>query len=63
MIIGNGTVGSNNPMSKLDDSKVKQIKLLLKQGFSGRSIGKHFGVHQTVISKINFGLSWSHITI
>jgi len=61
IIVGNGHKGSNNISSKLTESDVKQIKMLLKSGYSSVQISKQFGIHQTVVSKINVGKLWKHV--
>ncbi len=56
-------VGSENGSAKLDEIKVKQIKILIKNGRSSYSIGKEFGVSKTTIRRIKNGINWSHVTI
>lgn len=54
--------GVTNPNSVLDDEKVREIRCALSSGELQRDIAKRFGVSKSLISNINLGLSWSHVT-
>lgn len=53
--------GESNPYSKLTEKDVKEIRALLKAGISQERIAYFYGVHQTKISSIKRGETWSHI--
>lgn len=53
--------GSSNGNSKLDDDKVRQIKLALEDGRSCCSIGKEFGVSNVSVANIRDGKIWKHV--
>lgn len=47
--------------SKLTEENVREIRELLKQGLTGVSIAKRFGVHPMQISSIKLGKIWRHV--
>ena len=53
--------GSRNGNSKLNDSKVREIHKMNKQGLSQMKIAKAFGVGQATVWKILKGERWGHI--
>jgi len=54
--------GENSFMAKLNTAQVRIIKYLLKtKEFTGREIGKIFGVHKDTISNINTNKTWRNI--
>jgi len=53
--------GTKNGMSKLDDSKVKEIKALLSKGLNTVQIGKIFDVSNVTVSLIRRGKIWKHV--
>lgn len=55
------TKGSDNGHSKLNESKVRDIKQLLKAGKKPYQIAPLFGVHRSTVSDINTGRTWSHV--
>lgn len=57
--------GEDNPMSKLSESDVRQIKLRLKNGKRGikAQLAREYRVSKTTILKIDQGKNWSHIVI
>jgi hypothetical protein len=57
---GLSKIGSQRSWAKLDEDKVKEIRLLLQDGVLQKNIAKQFGVSQTGISKIKIGLTWTH---
>jgi len=50
--------GENHGQSKLSAEDVTIIKMLLREGETGTSIAKKFGVDQTTISYIKVGKTW-----
>ena len=56
-----GALGVNNGASKLDESKVKIIKVRLAKGESARSVAKDFSVSPSAILKIKNGKTWSEV--
>ncbi len=57
----NSVRGSQHANSKLNESKVKEIKKLLLAGVFQRTIAKQFGVHQSIIKEINLNRRWKHV--
>jgi hypothetical protein len=55
---GRTTRGSRNPMSKLTESQVKEIKARLASGEMGRAIAREFGVTDATICDIRKGRQW-----
>lgn len=55
--------GENSPKAKLDDNKVKEIKVLLSQRVAFRKIANIYGVHHSIIDGISKGRRWPHVTI
>lgn len=55
--------GEKNHMAKLNDEKVIQIKILILNGNSDRSIAENFGVSRQTINNIRNNKSWKHIVI
>ena len=53
--------GERHPHSKLDDIKVMTIVTSLKNGQSGASLARLYGVNQSIVSDINRFKSWKHI--
>ena len=53
---------SNKGGGKLTDNDIPQIRSMLKEGKTGRFIASIFDVSPTMISYINTGRHWSHIT-
>ena len=56
-------IGSKNPRAKLNESKVKAIKKLLKLGFSCKDIADMYEVHETTIKDIKFCKHWKHVEL
>lgn len=57
-----GKRGEQSPASKLEDSKVIEIKNVLNEGkLSQRQIAKLFKIGVATVSYINTGVTWSHI--
>lgn len=55
--------GARQPLAKLTDMKVREIKRRLKLGQTQKSIAAEFGVGPTAIGNINVGLTWKHVVI
>lgn len=55
--------GEKGFSSKLTEKEVKEIKQLLKNGLSTRTIAKMFNVGKTIIGYIGSGKRWNHISI
>ena len=55
--------GSSHVRAKLDEDKVKQIKILLNQGEKLIDIANLFGVKDALICKIKKGTHWKHVSI
>lgn len=53
--------GENNPMSKLTDDNVREIRQLLAAGVAQTEIAARFGVARTIISRIKLGEIWRHV--
>ena len=52
-----------NIESKLNETDVLKIKLLLKQGLSQKAIAEKFGVSKSVVSNIKIGKTYSDIQL
>ncbi len=59
---GNQPKGGRNNHAKLDDEKIKEIRMLLELSISGAEIGRQYGVSRTVICSIKNGRTWKHVT-
>ena len=55
--------GSLNGSAKLNEEKVKEIKILILNGESCYSLGKKFGVSKQTILRIKDGKNWSQVTL
>jgi DNA-binding NarL/FixJ family response regulator len=53
--------GEKNGMSKLNSSKVLEIKTMLVNGLSQQKIANKFNVSRSCILKIHLGKTWVHI--
>lgn len=53
--------GSLHGNSKLNESKILEIREMLKQGFSQEKIGKLFRVHRATVGYIKRRQTWSHV--
>lgn len=54
-------IGQDNPVAKLKDDEVLQIKQLLAIRTPQKEIAALFGVSSQLVSAINTGVAWSHI--
>jgi hypothetical protein len=57
------TVGEKSPNAKLTDGQVLEILSLLKRGKRQIDIAVEYGVSDTLISNINRGRSWGHLSL
>jgi len=53
--------GENNPGSKLNNEKVREIRLKLLQGCKGTELAKEYGVYSSQIYKIRDNKAWKHL--
>lgn len=53
--------GEKNPAAKLTEAQVREIKIALANGESGRSLGRKYKVSKSIIADIKHGRSWSHV--
>ncbi len=55
--------GSNHPLSLLDEAKVRQIKIKLRDGIKGAVIAREYKVCDQTIYEIKNGKNWRHVII
>ena len=53
--------GEKNGMSKLNEEKVKEIKILLSNKVSQYKIAELFNISRSAILKINLKQTWAHV--
>lgn len=53
--------GAQCHLAKLDDDKVRAIKMALSEGQKGSDLAKQYGVAKTQISSIKHGKTWRHV--
>lgn len=53
--------GENNPNAKLDDERVRKIKLEIKEGIRCTVIARKYGISSSVLYLIRDGKAWKHI--
>jgi hypothetical protein len=58
---GTHSLGERNPLAKLTEKEVLDIRLALSSGESQGSIARRFGVGQPTISKIARREAWNHV--
>ena len=58
-----GLKGSRNGMAILNEEKVKEIKLMIKDGLSNKILSEIYGVKPSTIMAIRHGKIWKHITL
>ena len=61
MLYGKQIRGTRVSSSKLNERKVKDIRLLSLTGQTYRDISKLYGVNETAISAVVKGTSWKHV--
>lgn len=54
--------GTDVSTAKLDENKVRAVRVMLSQGMFQRDIAKIIGISQTQIWRIKTGLSWAHVS-
>jgi len=54
-------LGSERANSKLNESEVSEIKMLLAGGMMAKDVAGKFGVHRRTITDINIGVTWKHV--
>jgi DNA-binding NarL/FixJ family response regulator len=55
--------GSKNGSAKLNEQQVKEIKIMLKNGFTQKEIAIKFNMSQATIGFIASGRLWKHVII
>lgn len=55
--------GSKKPKSKLTEKDVVEIKYLLLEGKTNRSIAKKYRIDESIISEIKHNKAWKHVQI
>lgn len=58
---GTHPIGSKNPMSKLTEDDIREIRIRLAKKEQGTSIAESFGVTKQEIYQIKHGKIWSHL--
>lgn len=58
---GKPMVGEKNPVSKLTETNVQEIRERLAKGETQTRVGRLYGVSQSAVSKIVTGRAWTHI--
>ena len=56
-----GAKGINHQFAKLDDEKVREIRLLLKSGLSKQKIASRYAVGVATVGDIKLGKTWRHV--
>jgi hypothetical protein len=59
----NAAKGSAHPLAKLDEEKVKEIKIRLLDGEKQSVLGREFKVDRSIIRDIKFNKIWKHVNI
>ena len=62
---GRTAIGIKNPMAKLTENQVREIRNLYQKGVRGfgqQALGQRFGVHRIAIRKIVRREMWKHLT-
>ena len=54
--------GTRSAFAKLDDEKVRQVRILRAEGLSCPAIARLYGVAKSTIQRSANGLSWAHVT-
>jgi len=55
-------MGTRRPLAKLDDEKIRAIRIQLAAGVCQRQIARTFGVCESKITFIKQGKAWWHVT-
>lgn len=61
--IRSALAGEKCYLAKLDDQKVREIKIALLHGAVGAELARKYGVANTQISAIKHGKTWRHVTL
>jgi len=61
--ISNSIKGEKNPIAKLTEAQVREIKIALANGESGAALARKYCVGQDTISLIKRGKNWSHVEV
>lgn len=56
-----GKRGRENPMAKLDEEKVRQIRKMLADKIVQKKIADNFGIQQTLVSQIGLNKVWGWV--
>lgn len=59
----NANIGSKSPVAVLNEEKVKEIKIKLKEGIKQSELAKQLNVSYGVISAIKHNRTWTHVKI
>ena len=54
--------GTDNGHARLSEENVREIRRLIEEGYSQRFIANQFNVAQSLITHINKGRIWTHVT-
>ena len=60
---GISMIGSNHRYAKLNEEKVRDIKIKLSQGIKGTVIAREYNVVDQTIYEIKNGNNWKHVVI
>lgn len=60
-VLGWSINGTKNPLAKLDDDKVREIRRLYSQGATIRGLAKVFGVTPSAIQSVVRRETWKHV--
>lgn len=60
---GYGRLGSQSHAAKLDEAKVLQIRMLLRDGISAKELAARFGVTPNTIYRIRRNEIWTHVKL
>lgn len=60
-LVGTHQTGEGNPAAKLNDTKIRDIRLARARGDSTYKIARNFNISRPVVAKIVKGLLWRHV--
>jgi DNA invertase Pin-like site-specific DNA recombinase len=58
---GRSTRGGRNPMAKLTEDDVREIRRLRHSGMMLHEIGTQFGIADSTVCRIAKGVEWGHV--
>jgi len=61
LLHGTDARGANNPGAKLDEAKVRRIRVLISEGLSTTEIGKQMNISRQTVNDIKMGRRWAHL--